>query len=390
MAPRRPSPELLPHRDASIGELAAGDFDDADIGRPPRPVDDGAEIALLPAVYPNGRERGIQGVDPMVLRIALVVIALLVAIPLALVLRNGNEPTIETDVDGVPATVEPSPIEQGAAPTSVDAGAGVGSVDEGTAATSSTGASPTQIPANDEATFAAADPAASAVAPEPDEAQLLESVSVEPIDEPTNNGGIATPATVEEAAERTVPDCSRTYTAGEGDSWYRIADEAGVTPGQLMDQNQATIDTVIFPGSEVCLPPGAAMPSPPTTLAAPKPSPTTAPPTTAAPTTAAPPTTSPLPPSSSPAEVQAMIREIWPDDLEERALEIARRESNFQSGADNGWCCVGVFQLYWTAHRSWLDDYGIHSRNDLKDARKNITAAYGLYQRNGGWGPWGG
>jgi hypothetical protein len=88
--------------------------------------------------------------------------------------------------------------------------------------------------------------------------------------------------------------------------------------------------------------------------------------------------------------VQALIREIWPDELEERALEIAWRESNYIATADNGWCCVGVFQMYWTVHQSWLDDYGIHTRNDLKDARKNITAAYALYERSGGWGPWGG
>ncbi|HSH11203.1 MAG TPA: transglycosylase SLT domain-containing protein [Ilumatobacter sp.] len=85
-----------------------------------------------------------------------------------------------------------------------------------------------------------------------------------------------------------------------------------------------------------------------------------------------------------------MIREIWPDELEERALQIAWRESNYQPGVYNGWCCYGVFQIYWTVHRSWLDDYGITSSNDLLDARKNIQAAYGLYQRSGGFGPWGG
>ena len=42
------------------------------------------------------------------------------------------------------------------------------------------------------------------------------------------------------------------------------------------------------------------------------------------------------------------------------------------------------------SHKSWLDDYGITSPNDLLDAQKNITAAYALYQRSGGWGPWGG
>ena len=92
----------------------------------------------------------------------------------------------------------------------------------------------------------------------------------------------------------------------------------------------------------------------------------------------------------STTEVQALIREIWPDELEEKALQIAWRESNFKATAYNGTCCYGVFQIHWGAHRSWLGDYGIVTTNDLLDARKNITAAYAIYQRAGGWGPWGG
>ena len=76
--------------------------------------------------------------------------------------------------------------------------------------------------------------------------------------------------------------------------------------------------------------------------------------------------------------------------LEDKALQIAWRESNYRVDAFNGSCCYGVFQLHWASHKSWLDDYGITSPNDLLDARKNITAAYALYQRSGGWGPWGG
>ena len=141
------------------------------------------------------------------------------------------------------------------------------------------------------------------------------------------------------------------------------------------------------------------MPAPPTTTVAP--STTSAPTTTVAPTTVAPstpaPTTAPSTtvPSSpstlaSPEEVQRLIREIWPAELHEKALQVAWRESNYRANAYNGWCCYGVFQIYWTVHRSWLDDFGINSTADLYDARKNITAAYALYQRAGGWGPWGG
>ncbi|MCC6227368.1 MAG: transglycosylase SLT domain-containing protein [Microthrixaceae bacterium] len=83
-----------------------------------------------------------------------------------------------------------------------------------------------------------------------------------------------------------------------------------------------------------------------------------------------------------------MIRDIWPDDLEEQALRIAWRESGFRPDVTSPTgCCHGVFQLHWFAHGSWLSDLGITSRDQLFDARTNIQAAYALYQRSG-WGPW--
>ena len=115
-------------------------------------------------------------------------------------------------------------------------------------------------------------------------------------------------------------------------------------------------------------------------------------PTSPAPTTVAPTTTSPpLPPASNAtvAEVQAIIRSVWPDELEERALEIARRESNFIPTARN-FCCYGVFQIYWSVHRSWLSGIGITSVEQLYDPTTNARAALALYERAGGWGPWGG
>ena len=201
-----------------------------------------------------------------------------------------------------------------------------------------------------------------------------------------------------EPADRDEPVCVLTYEAGAGDSWYRIADGAGVSPRELTSVNGADLDTTIFPGDEICLPDGASMPSqpaPPTT-AAPA---TTQPPASAAPTTTAKPTTTTTvkpssttsPPASvSTAAVQDLIREIWPDELEEKALQMAWRESHYQADAYNGWCCYGVFQIHWGAHKSWLDDYGVFTTTDLLDARKKITAAYAIYQRAGGWGPWGG
>ena len=81
-----------------------------------------------------------------------------------------------------------------------------------------------------------------------------------------------------------------------------------------------------------------------------------------------------------------MIREIWPDDLEERALTIAKRESGLRPWVSN-WCCYGVFAIYFEMGKSWLADLGVTSAEQLYDARTNITAAYHLYTLSG-WRPW--
>jgi hypothetical protein len=115
--------------------------------------------------------------------------------------------------------------------------------------------------------------------------------------------------------------------------------------------------------------------------------PTTAPPTTDAPTTE-PATTEPLPTYTA-DEVRQIIRDVWPDRLEDRALEIAERESNLVPTAKN-YCCYGLFQLYWEVHRSWMTtDLGITSDQQLFDPTINARAALTLYQRSGGWGAWG-
>ncbi|MFW2333825.1 transglycosylase SLT domain-containing protein, partial [Ilumatobacter sp.] len=71
------------------------------------------------------------------------------------------------------------------------------------------------------------------------------------------------------------------------------------------------------------------------------------------------------------------------------AMMIAQRESRFNPRADNNWCCYGVFQIYFEVHKGWLDDFGVYTASDLFDAEKNIAAAHHLYERAGGWGPWG-
>ena len=92
------------------------------------------------------------------------------------------------------------------------------------------------------------------------------------------------------------------------------------------------------------------------------------------------------PPAPDAASVEAIIREIWPDDLEERALAIAKRESKLNPSVHN-WCCYGVFAIYFDMGKNFLPQMGITSAEQLFDARTNITAAYKLYTL-AGWDPW--
>jgi hypothetical protein len=199
--------------------------------------------------------------------------------------------------------------------------------------------------------------------------------------------------------------CANPYEAAPGDYWLRIAEAAEIDLDALLELNGATADTPLYPGSIVCLPIGVTGPTP-TTAAPSTAAPTTAPATTAvvtttpvstepattAATTAPPPATTeapttvaPAPPA--PAEIEQIIRDVWPDDLEEQALRIASRESDFNPRAQN-FCCSGLFQIYYDVHAGWLADIGVHSVEDLYDPHLNAAAAYALYQRSGGWGPW--
>ena len=135
-----------------------------------------------------------------------------------------------------------------------------------------------------------------------------------------------------------------------GDFWIRLADASGIGLAELLDANDSTVDTPLYPGSTICLPDGATVPAPPVTT-----SPTTIPATSQAPapvTTAKPVATTPATtvkpvvsyPTPSAAAVQQIIRDVWPDELEDRAIEIAGRESNFVATARNS-CCYGLFQM---------------------------------------------
>jgi hypothetical protein len=154
--------------------------------------------------------------------------------------------------------------------------------------------------------------------------------------------------------------CAKTYVAKRGDSWWSIAQKSGTTLNRVLKLNSAKTSTKILIGDEVCVP-GQSTPA----------------------------TTIPDIPKYTQAEVVQIIRDAWPDDLEERALIIAHRESKYRPGAVSGSkCCYGLFQIYYRWHKTWLPEVGVTSANQLLDPLLNAAAAYKLYQRNNGWGPW--
>jgi hypothetical protein len=119
-----------------------------------------------------------------------------------------------------------------------------------------------------------------------------------------------------------------------------------------------------------------------------KAAPTTVKATTTTATTAKPTTTVAPPVAYSAAQSEAVIRRVWPDDLEVQALAIATRESNLRNTAHNS-CCYGLFQIKFTVHEQWLSTLGVTRPEQLYDPTVNATVAYGLYLQCG-WAPWGG
>ena len=190
-------------------------------------------------------------------------------------------------------------------------------------------------------------------------------------------GATPVPSTVPNSPGST--NCARTYTVRPGDAWTTIAARHNVSVDALYSANRSNARTVLFAGRTICLPANA---STPTTA---PPPPTTKPP---APSTTKPPAT--VPPAKTTwtqAEVIAIIRQVWPDHLEEKAIEIAWRESNHKPGVRN-FCCFGLFQIYFNVHRSWLSSMGVTSATQLYHPLVNAQAALTLYNRAGGWGPW--
>jgi hypothetical protein len=171
-----------------------------------------------------------------------------------------------------------------------------------------------------------------------------------------------------------------------GDAWIVIADRAHTTLKRLLAANGATSSSALYPGRAICLPAGAYLGSAATsTVVAAKTSVSSAAPST---TVAKKPAYVPAR-TYTKAQVVKIIREVWPDSLEDEAIRIATRESNLVPTAHN-FCCSGLFQIYYQVHARWLAAAGITNSSQLLDPRTGAYAGLLLYYRSGGFGPWGG
>jgi LysM repeat protein len=324
------------------------------------------------------------GVDPLLAKFGGAAVVLTLLIPVVLGFRSGSdEQLIEAAAAASSFATSGNEVESAeAAQTTAVSAETTASEQASAGSASSEPAAPLTETAPVESSSTASDSRVVSELSDSTESTETESAS----------GNIAAPAEAEAPAVRVEPVCPVEYEVVVGDFWIRIADGAGVSIGDLLELNGAGSSTPLYPGSSICLPEGARTPPPPPspTVAVPATTApaTTAPPTTVAPTTA-PTTTAPAPTApTAPADIEQIIRDVWPDELEERALEIAWRESNYVPTAKN-YCCYGLFQMYWDVHKSWLSDMGITSSAQLYDPETNARAAYALYQRAGGWGPWG-
>jgi Transglycosylase SLT domain len=333
--------------------------------------------AWIPTLEPaRPRPARGPGVDPRLLRLGVAVVALVLMVPIALAMRrdDGGEVRSQDPTGLVSAnTVDPD--------------------------------APTERPERAERRMRKTSRTSTTTAASPAAANVSAKSSTDDESQPMAVAMRARPE----------PECAGQYTVVDGDYWWRFADSEADLDAWL-SANGASLDTPLYAGDVLCVPEGESAPAPPTTAAptttdapatsaappateppAPAdptttdaPTTTGAPPTTAAPTTTDPPTTSAPPPPDPPADpgdVEAIIRQIWPDDLEDRALVIAERESSLQPNAYNGWCCYGLFQIYFDANRSFLGSLGVTTAQQLFDARTNATVAYAMYQRSG-WSPW--
>jgi LysM repeat protein len=163
--------------------------------------------------------------------------------------------------------------------------------------------------------------------------------------------------------------CTKSYKVVKNDSWSRISTKVKVPMRDLLKMNKATTKSYLLIGDVICLPKTAVIKE------------------DAKPASKVLRLKEPVKRFSK-AKSANIIREVFPQKLHARALAIVKRESKFDAAAYN-WCCVGLFQLNWWSHRTWLAGMGITSAQDLLDANTNARAALALYKRSNGWGAWG-
>ena len=168
--------------------------------------------------------------------------------------------------------------------------------------------------------------------------------------------------------------CVGKYTVKTGDSWSGIAKKVGVKISELTAANGKTSRSTLLPGQELCLPQGAVTASGAAT------------PSTAAPTTTQPPKYVPTK-TFTRAELEKFVRDAWPDELEADAFFVVNRESKWNPLSRNN-CCIGLFQLNWNSHKSWMSNYGVTDASELLNPEINAKLAYFTWQRSGSWRPW--
>jgi hypothetical protein len=86
------------------------------------------------------------------------------------------------------------------------------------------------------------------------------------------------------------------------------------------------------------------------------------------------------------SEVEQLIRQMWPADSVDKALDVAWKESNYQARVYNGSCCYGVFQIHYGSHKGRLAARGL-GLEGLYDPKVNIEIALEIF-REQGWSPW--
>jgi len=74
----------------------------------------------------------------------------------------------------------------------------------------------------------------------------------------------------------------------------------------------------------------------------------------------------------------------WTDDQWKRLSCIIKRESNGVPTAKNPSGAMGLLQIMWSVHKSWIGG----SSSQLLDGAANLRIGHELYVRSGGWGPW--